>query len=165
MAVTPALWADVRRDLDAARGNAASAAVRADTLADPAMAPALTQDARIDREYAIGLMLHNAYGAMESALERLIRSVDGDLPVGGSFHSEIIRRATTPIDGVRPAIIGARTAAQLQKLRGFRHALRHAYDTYDYGRAAENVPVAVEAERALRADVEAFAATMGIRTP
>ena len=163
MAVTPARWADIRRDLDAARTNAANAATRADSLRESG--DSMAADARLDREYAIGLMLHNAYGAMESALERLIRAMDGDLPVGGSFHSEIIRRAAAPIEGVRPAIIGARTAAQLQKLRGFRHALRHAYDSFDYSRAAENVPLAVEAEQALRADLEAFAAAVGILRP
>jgi hypothetical protein len=157
MAVTPALWADVRRDLHAARANVETAAARAETLRDAAMAP----DARLDREYAVGLMLHNGYGAMESALERLIRAIDGDLPAGSSYHAEIIRRAAHPIAGVRPAMIGAQTAARLQKLRGFRHALRHAYDDFDYSRAAENVPVAIEAERALRTDIEAFAATVG----
>ncbi|WP_448190192.1 ribonuclease toxin HepT-like protein [Azospirillum sp. sgz301742] len=157
MALTPALWADVRRDLDAARANVENAAARAETLRDAAM----PSDARLDREYAVGLMLHNGYGAMESALERLIRAIDGDLPAGASFHAEIIRRAAYPVAGVRPAMIGAQTAARLQKLRSFRHALRHAYDDFDYSRAAENVPVAVEAERAFRADIEAFTAALG----
>ena len=32
-------------------------------------------------------------------------------------------------------------------------------------RAAENVPIAVEAEQALRADIEAFTTAIGIRWP
>ncbi|WP_448204417.1 ribonuclease toxin HepT-like protein [Azospirillum sp. sgz302134] len=163
MAANPALWADVQRDLDAARTNVRTAAARAETLlaGDPLPEP-LPDDVRMDREYAIGLMLHNGYGAMESALERLVQAVDGALPMGAAYHAELIRRAAAPIEGLRPAMLSPTTAARLQKLRGFRHALRHAYDGYDFARAAENVPIAVEAEAGFRADVTAFARAMGI---
>lgn len=89
MAANRALWADVLRDLDAARTNVRTALARADTLRTDAGLP---EDVRIDREYAIGLMLHNGYGAMESALERLIQAIDGSLPAGSSYHTDGHRR-------------------------------------------------------------------------
>lgn len=159
MAANPALWADIRRDLDAARTNIRNAAMRADALHTGGPLP---DDLRMDREYAIGLMLHNGYGAMECALERLVQAVDGGLPSGAAYHAELIRRAAAPVAGLRPAMITSETAGRLQKLRSFRRALRHAYDGYDYTRAAENVPVAVAVEDSFRADMTAFATSMGI---
>ncbi|QCO02922.1 hypothetical protein [Azospirillum argentinense] len=159
MAANPALWADIQRDLDAARTNIRNAAMRADALQ---AGGELSGDLRMDREYAIGLMLHNGYGAMECALERLVQAVDGGLPSGAAYHAELIRRAAAPVAGLRPAMITSETAGRLQKLRSFRHALRHAYDGYDYTRAAENVPVAVAVEDSFRTDMTAFATSMGI---
>lgn len=93
MAANPALWADIQRDLDAARTNIRNAAMRADALQ---AGGELSGDLRMDREYAIGLMLHNGYGAMECALERLVQAVDGGLPSGAAYHAELIRRAAAP---------------------------------------------------------------------
>lgn len=159
MVANPALWADVQRDLDAARTNIRNAALRADALHAGGELP---DDLRLDREYAIGLMLHNGYGAMECALERLVQAVDGGLPNGAAYHAELIRRAAAPVAGLRPAMITPETASRLQKLRSFRYALRHAYDGYDYKRAAENVPVAVAVEDSFRTDMTDFARSMGI---
>lgn len=160
MAANPALWADIQRDLAAAGKNAADLLTRAETLegheAD------LQPDVRLDRELAIGAMLHNCYGAVESALERLIEVVDGSLPTGRNYHVELIRRAAAPVAEVRPAIISPALAADLQQLRQYRHAFRHAYGSYDYARAAENVPVAARAVPLFGAEVEAFARRMAL---
>ena len=154
MAANPALWADVRRDLEVARKNAADLLARAEALerGDTALPP----DLRLDREIAIGAMLHNCFGAMESALERLVEAVDGSLPTGRNYHLELIRRAAAPVPEVRPAIISAALAADLQQLRQYRHAFRHAYGDYDYKRAAGNVPVAARAVPALASEIRAF---------
>ena len=138
--MNPALWADITRDLDAATRYAETAVRRAASL--KAHPEDMDDDVREDREAAIGLLLHNCYGAMESALERIIQAMDGTLPASSSYHADLIRRAQTAIEGVRPAIISTSTARGLQKLRAFRHVFRHAYDGYDYDRAAENVPTA-----------------------
>jgi hypothetical protein len=97
-------------------------------------------DVRLDREIAVGQMLHNCYGAIESALERLIAAVDGTLPTGSAYYADLLRRAATPVPGVRPAMIGGELAADLDRLRRFRHAFRHAYGDYDYARAATTTP-------------------------
>jgi hypothetical protein len=162
MAAKPALWADIQRDLQVARNHVAKAAVRARMLGR--RGKSLPDDVRIDREYAIAVMLHHAYGAMEGALERLIRAVDGDLPTGVSYHAEIIRRAATPIEGVRSAIITRSTASGLHRLRSFRHAFRHTYYDYDHARAAENVPLAVQVARSFRAELSAFAKAIKLTT-
>lgn len=99
MAANPALWADVQRDLEVARKNATDLLARAEALKRGAAE--LPPDLRLDREIAIGVMLHNCFGAMESALERLIEAVDGSLPTGRNYHAELIRRAAAPVPEVR----------------------------------------------------------------
>lgn len=63
---------------------------------------------------------------------------------------------------MRPPIISPETAAELDVLRGFRHVFRHAYEDYDYGKAEGNVAVALRVVDRLAADIEAFAATLGV---
>jgi hypothetical protein len=160
MAANPALWADVQRDLEAARKNAADLLARAEALEQ--RGAELPLDLRFDREIAIGAMLHNCFGAMESALERLIEAVDGSLPTGRNYHAELIRRAAAPVPEVRPAVISMALAGDLQQLRQYRHAFRHAYGDYDYARAAENVPIAARAVPGLATEIEEFARGMAL---
>lgn len=163
MAENPALWSDVERDLAVAETNAAQAGERARSLRDGA--PPLSADSVLDRQYAIGVMLHNGYGALESALERLILAVDGGLPTGAGYHADLLRRAATPVPGLRPALIGPATEALLQRLRAFRHVFRHAYGAYDYERAAHNVETAATAVAGLRRELRDFAIAAGILPP
>lgn len=87
MAANPALWADVQRDLEVARKNAADLLTRAEAL--ERHGAELPPDLRLDREIAIGVMLRNCFGAMESALERLIEAVDGSVPTGAAVLADL----------------------------------------------------------------------------
>ncbi len=69
MAESQTLWADIERDLASATTSAGEAAYRDEMLRDKGAE--LEPTLRRDREYAIGFLLHNCYGAMESVLERL----------------------------------------------------------------------------------------------
>lgn len=158
MAANPALWADVQRDLELARKNAVGLVARAEAL--ERHGAELPADLRTDRELAVGAMLHHCFGAMESSLERLIEAVDGSLPTGRNYHVELIRRAAAPVPGLRPAIISPTLAADLQQLRQYRHAFRHAYGDFDYARAAVNVPLADRATQLLASEIEAFMRVM-----
>jgi len=154
------LWSDVRYDIDLARQHAVAADKRALSLQGPNHS--LDETARSDRELTIGLFLHNCYGAM-AVLERLLMAIDGEKPVGGDYHKELVRRAARPVSGVRPAIISRKTAEELNELRKFRHVLRHAYDEYDYAKVAPNVPLAKELVARFEADLLAFAETIGVK--
>jgi hypothetical protein len=159
MGANPALWADVQRDLAAARANVAGAVARAASLA---AGGAIDDDFRLDREIAVGSMLHNCYSAVERALERLIVAFDGGLPSGRNYHADLIERAAAPLVGVRPAVVSRRLAADLHRLRQFRHAFRNAYGDYDYTRAAENVPIAERAMTLVEIEFANFAAATGM---
>jgi hypothetical protein len=71
--------------------------------------------------------LHHAYGAIESALSRIARSVDAGLPEGPDWHQALLSVMALEIDRVRPAVLSVETRDLLQQLLGFRHFFRHAY--------------------------------------
>lgn len=76
---------------------------------------------------AIAGSLHSIYTGCENILERIIRSVDGDIPLGKDYHSLILRRAITRIDSVRPEILTIETYTKLDELRAYRHKFRNVY--------------------------------------
>jgi hypothetical protein len=154
--VTPPAWSDIAWDLAAARDQAGRAQAKDASLA------AMADAGREDRELAIGKHLHDAVSAIERALERLVQDVDGDLPRGGRFHQDLLDRAARPLPGLRPAILSAETRRALGLLIGFRHAFRHAYGTYDYVLAQPNVAIAAAAVPRAAAEIEAFAAAIGL---
>ena len=71
--------------------------------------------------------LHHAYGAVESALSRIARTIDDGLPEGPEWHQALLQVMALAIDSVRPAVLSKETCAHLQRLLGFRHFFRHAY--------------------------------------
>ena len=113
------LAADLSADLEAMERIAGDCLQQRDGLAaDPA-----------DRGRAsiLALGMHAYYTALESALERIERLLAAPPPPGPNWHQELLWGATRPLGEARPAVIGMETARGLDKLRGFRHFLRHAY--------------------------------------
>lgn len=161
MAGNPALWADVLRDLEEAGASHAAALRRAASLAEGGAR--MDPDSRVDRELAVGTLLHGAYCSIERALERLVRRYDGDLPQGRDYHAELVERIAHAVAGLRPAMVSPETARDLHTLRAFRHVVRNNYGGFfDYGRAAANVEVTGRALAALRRELDAFAKESGL---
>jgi len=71
--------------------------------------------------------LHHYYTGVESILERISRSFDGGLVLGGDYHRELLRSMTLEIPDIRPSIISKEFAEELDEYRRFRHMFRHAY--------------------------------------
>ena len=84
---------------------------------------------RSDRGAAsiLALGMHAYYTAIESSFERIERLLATPPSPSTTWHQELLWGATRPIGDARPAVIAAETARDLDKLRGFRHFLRHAY--------------------------------------
>lgn len=160
MAKNQALWADVRRDLNTAKNSCALAAGRVRSLEERGQE--MDPDIRFDRELAVGTLLHDCYSAMEAAMERLVDAIDGDRPRGGDYHVQLIQRATTEIEGLRPAMISPSTAKDLQALRAFRHTMRHAYGAFDYARALPNVEIALRAVKSFGDEIASFAKAIAV---
>jgi hypothetical protein len=94
--------------------------------------------------------LHHGYGAIESALERVARSLEGSLPTGRDWHVALLENMALDIEGVRPRILSDESLRLLRSLLAFRHFFRHAY------------AASLEAPRleALRADMLALRAPL-----
>lgn len=75
----------------------------------------------------VAVALHHAYGAVEAALARVARALEGSLPQGADWHQQLLHTMTLEIPSVRPRVLSPETAADLRKLLAFRHFFRHAY--------------------------------------
>jgi hypothetical protein len=90
-------------------------------------APA-TEAPAVMRTLALAFQLERFYTAVESVLSRILRTVDGDVPVGPDSHVEILLAASVEVEGLRPAVLPEDAMTPLRELLGFRHYARHGYD-------------------------------------
>jgi hypothetical protein len=71
--------------------------------------------------------LHHGYGAVESILERVARSIEGSLPTGRDWHVALLENMALDIESVRPRVLSDESLRGLRTLLAFRHFFRHAY--------------------------------------
>lgn len=76
---------------------------------------------------AVAGSLHSIYTGYESIIERIVRAMDGETPLGKDYHLKLLRRAITEIPNCRPPIISRETFVVLDELRTYRHKFRHIY--------------------------------------
>jgi hypothetical protein len=77
---------------------------------------------------ALAFQLERYSTGAEALLSRALRTMDGDVPSGGSSHQEILLAASVAIEGLRPAIVSNQVFVSLRDLLAFRHYARHGYD-------------------------------------
>jgi len=106
----------------------------------------------------VALNLHGFYTGVEQIFEDIARTIDGGLPSGPEWHTSLLRQMTVEIDGLRPAVIAAKTRKSLDEYRGFRHIVRNVY-TFNLrpARLQELVNAAPDCLANLTADLLAFA--------
>ncbi len=145
-------------------GSALVRRLLAEIRADRGALDARTQEVRsfaesaasAERASALALALDRAYTALESILERIARTLEGDIPVGPDWHRALLHNASLDIPGVRPPLLRAPTIAAADHLRRFRHFLRHAYAAdLDAQRLDTLARVWLESGDALAADLNA----------
>jgi hypothetical protein len=71
--------------------------------------------------------LHHGYGAVESAFERVARTMEGSIPTGRDWHVALLESMSLDIEGVRPRVLSPESLRLLRGLLAFRHFFRHAY--------------------------------------
>ena len=77
----------------------------------------------------IGSILHDFYTGMEQLLEHIASELDGELPVGAYWHTQLLGRMTSEIESVRPAVLSPDLADALRPYLRFRHLFRNVYGT------------------------------------
>lgn len=100
--------------------------------------------------------LSRSYNVIEQMGLRVAKAFENSLDDEKGWHTELIRRLSIRIPGVRPALFSEEIRQPLQELRAFRHVFVHAYDlevdpdklalVLKYGRAvADRLPALVAA--------------------
>jgi len=72
--------------------------------------------------------LHRFYNAFEQSGLRLARAFENHIDADAGWHFHVLQRLTLDIPGVRPAFLPHHLKQPLDRLRGFRHIIVHAYD-------------------------------------
>ena len=69
-----------------------------------------------------------AYNVIEQMALRVTKVFENNIDDDRGWHTELIRRLSIRIDGVRPPLFDDHVRPPLQELRAFRHVFVHAYD-------------------------------------
>jgi len=76
---------------------------------------------------AKGSILHDFYNACERIFELIAHRINGGINSGQQWHKKLLYQMTVSIEGVRPAVISKRLAADLDEYLAFRHLFRNIY--------------------------------------
>lgn len=105
----------------------------------------------------VAVALHHAYGAVEAALARTARTLEGEVPEGPDWHQALLESMGLEIEGIRPAVLSGDSLQPLRRLLAFRHFFRHAYAVaWDAERLAELRAVVLRLEKPLLRDLDAL---------
>jgi len=115
-------FAALRADLDLEVDNLRRLVAEADEWR-----PRLSDWPDTVRKRTAGGIVHDFYSGAERIFRYIAIRVDEDLPVGAHWHVHWLRRMTTDIATVRPAVLQRETARRLEEYLRFRHLFRHAY--------------------------------------
>ncbi len=76
---------------------------------------------------SLAYQMHNLYNAVEDLFRIVASAFENNVTDPGRWHSELLRRMTLEIEGMRPALVSKELHPLLNELRGFRHFFRHGY--------------------------------------
>ena len=76
---------------------------------------------------SLAYQLHNLYCAFEDLFKIVADYFENTIEDRVKYHSELLRRMSIHIEGIRPSLLTDEAFGLLDGLRGFRHFFRHAY--------------------------------------
>lgn len=81
-----------------------------------------------DKRYVFAMKTQQLYTAIEDLLKQIAKAFENHLEDLGANYKALLQRLNTDITDIRPAVISNQSFLFLDKLRAFRHFIRHAYD-------------------------------------
>jgi hypothetical protein len=81
-----------------------------------------------ESRYVFALKVQQLYTAIEDLLKQVAKSFENHVQDLAIFHKELLIRLHTTIPSIRPCLLSEESFLLLDKLRAFRHFIRHAYD-------------------------------------
>ena len=76
---------------------------------------------------AAGSILHDFYCGVEKIFERISVRIDGGLPKGEDWHTELLLQMARSVEGIRDAVISTDLLEKFKEYLRFRHLFRHIY--------------------------------------
>lgn len=81
-----------------------------------------------EKRYLFALKTQQFYTALEDLFKQIAKSFENHISDLGAYHKELLIRMSTEIPDIRPSVLSKNSLQLLNKIRAFRHFLRHAYD-------------------------------------
>lgn len=81
-----------------------------------------------EQRYVFALKAQQLYTAIEDLMKQTAKAFENHVESITSYHKELLVRLNTEIPKIRPALFLQNSFLMLDKLRAFRHFIRHAYD-------------------------------------
>lgn len=106
---------------------------------------------------SIAYQIHNLYSAAEDLLKLIAQAFENRIGSSGEWHRTLLLRMSETIPGIRPALLSDNLFDIMNRLRGFRHFVRHAYTTdIDPVQLKVNLDLAMQLADCLPSAVQTF---------
>lgn len=83
---------------------------------------------KYENQYVFALKTQQFYTAIEDIFIRIAKTFENSIQDISKYHTELLQRMSIEVLNIRPKVICEKTFTFLNKLRSFRHFIRHAYD-------------------------------------
>ena len=81
-----------------------------------------------EKRFVFAMRVQQFYTALEDLFKQIAKSFENHIDNMSNFHKELLSRMNTEVPKIRPAVISNKSLLLLDKVRAFRHFIRHAYD-------------------------------------
>ena len=78
--------------------------------------------------FVFAMRTQQFYTAIEDLFKQIAKTFENHIENMSNFHKEILVRMNIEVQKIRPAVISNQSLVFLDKIRGFRHFVRHAYN-------------------------------------
>lgn len=108
---------------------------------------------------SVAYQIHNLYCAVEDLLKITANAFENQIGSSGEWHRTLLLRLSQPVQNVRPALLSEATFDVLNRLRGFRHFVRHGYGAeIEIHQLRINLELANQLRTLIHRDLEQFLA-------
>ncbi len=81
-----------------------------------------------ENRFLFAMRVQQFYTAFEDLLKQIAKSFENHIDTMSNFPKELLSRMNTEVPKIRPAVVSHQSFLFLDKIRAFRHFIRHAYD-------------------------------------
>lgn len=113
---------------------------------------------------SVAYQIHNLYCAVEDLLKLVANAFENQLGASSAWHRMLLLRLSQPVEGIRPAFLSEEAFDCLNRLRGFRHFIRHGYGAeIELTQLQTNLAAAIDSRQLISQDLHRFLGEIGDR--